>query len=71
MMAAVQRNEVGRPGDVCLGNAKNLWKTHPVCLPALQVVSAEGEELPWVVVLQPEGTSTGPQTGLQLRRGYG
>lgn len=71
MMTAVQRNEVGWPGDVCLGNAKNLWKTHPVWLSALQVVSAEGEKLPWVVVLQPEGNSTGPQTGLQLSWGPG
>lgn len=27
-------------------------------LPALQVVSSEGEELPWVIVLQPDPTNT-------------
>lgn len=61
-VTVTRRNEVGRLRDVCQGNVWDLQKTHPVWLSALQVVSAEGEELPWVIVLQPEHTVTGPLT---------
>lgn len=48
--------------DVKHQDLHSLSITHSFGLLALQVLTAEGEKLPWIIVLQPEHTDSGTHT---------